>query len=447
MKGVGAIKVKFFTLGCKTNLYESEAMAELFRKAGHTVAEAKEAAEVCVINTCAVTATGAQKSRRLIRRVRRENPQAVLAVMGCLAQTEEASLRNDMGIDILLGNKYRSKIVEFAENAVRGISTHAVEDILKEHDYEELGITRGQSRVRANLKIEDGCNNFCTYCIIPYARGPVRSRPMDAIRREAEELGKAGYGEVVLTGIHIGSYGRDLEEEIGLMDVIETVHQAEGIARIRLGSLEPVLIDEEFVQRAKALPKLCPQFHMSLQSGCDATLKRMGRRYTTEEYRRAVALLRENLEDVAVTTDLMVGFAGETEEEFEASYQFCKEIGFSQMHIFPYSIRKGTAAEKMPNQVDETTKTRRAQAMLQLAEQSKEAFYRSYLGTTVPVLMEQKKNGWYHGTTANYMDVRVKADGELSGMILPVRFEKYENEMIIGEIGGSYYDKTGTGKP
>ena len=428
------IKVKFFTLGCKTNLYESEAMAELFRKAGHTVVDAKEEADVCVINTCTVTGTGAQKSRRQIRRVRRENPDAVLAVTGCLAQTDGASILEELEIDILLGNKHRSKIVELAENALKGIPTHAVEDILKEHDYEELGITRGQSRVRANLKIEDGCNNFCTYCIIPYARGPVRSRPMDAIRREAEELGRAGYGEVVLTGIHIGSYGKDLEEELGLMDVIEAVHQVEGIARIRLGSLEPVLIDEAFVARAKALPKLCPQFHLSLQSGCDATLKRMGRRYTTEDYRRATELLRKHLPDTAITTDLMVGFAGETEAEFETTYAFCKEIGFSQMHIFPYSIRKGTAAERLPNQVDERTKTQRAQAMLTLAEQSKEAFYRAYLGKTVPVLIEQKKNGWYHGTTANYMDIRVKADGDLTGQILPVKLKEYENEMMIGEM-------------
>lgn len=432
------IKVKFFTLGCKTNLYESEAMAELFRRAGHTVVDAGEAADVCVINTCTVTGTGAQKSRRLLRRVRRENPHAVLAVTGCLAQTDGAAIQKELQVEILLGNKHRSKIVEFAESALKGTPTYAVEDILKEHAYEELGVTRGQSRVRANLKIEDGCNNFCTYCIIPYARGPVRSRPMDAIRREAEELGRAGYGEVVLTGIHIGSYGRDLSENIGLMEVIETVHQVEGISRIRLGSLEPVLIDEEFVARAKRLPKLCPQFHMSLQSGCDATLKRMGRRYTTEKYRQAVALLRGHLPDTAITTDLMVGFAGETEEEFLASYDFCKEIGFAQMHIFPYSIRKGTAAEKLPHQVDEPTKAQRAKAMLALAAQSKEDFYRSYLGKTVPVLMEQKKNGWYHGTTANYMDIRVKADEDLTGKILPVKFLDYEKEMIIGEIRGSY---------
>ena len=428
------IKVKFFTLGCKTNLYESEAMAELFRKAGHTVVTAKEAADVCVVNTCTVTGTGAQKSRRQIRRVRRENPDAVLAVTGCLAQTDGESIRKELEVDILLGNKYRSKIVEFAEAALQGTPTHAVEDILKEHDFEELGITPGQSRVRANLKIEDGCNNFCTYCIIPYARGPVRSRPMDAIRREAEALGESGYGEVVLTGIHIGSYGKDLTENIGLMDVIETVHRVEGIRRIRLGSLEPVLIDEDFVRRAKALPKLCPQFHMSLQSGCDETLKRMHRHYTTDDYRRAVALLRENLPDTAITTDLMVGFAGETQEEFAASRDFCREIGFSQMHIFPYSIRKGTVAEKLPNQVDQQTKAARAHEMLTLAAEMKEAFYRSYLGKTLPVLLEQEKNGWYHGTCANYMDVKVKATEDLTGQILPVTLTEYQDEMLIGEL-------------
>ncbi|MEE1012914.1 MAG: tRNA (N(6)-L-threonylcarbamoyladenosine(37)-C(2))-methylthiotransferase MtaB [Clostridia bacterium] len=428
------IKVKFFTLGCKTNLYESEAMAELFRKAGHTVVTGKEEADVCVVNTCTVTGTGAQKSRRQIRRVRRENPDAVLAVTGCLAQTDGESIRKELEVDILLGNKYRSKIVEFAEAALQGTPTHAVEDILKEHDFEELGITPGQSRVRANLKIEDGCNNFCTYCIIPYARGPVRSRPMDAIRREAEALGEAGYGEVVLTGIHIGSYGKDLTEDIGLMDVIEMVHRVEGIRRIRLGSLEPVLIDEDFVRRAKALPKLCPQFHMSLQSGCDETLKRMRRHYTADDYRRAVELLRENLPDTAITTDLMVGFAGETREEFAASRDFCKDIGFSQMHIFPYSIRKGTVAEKLPQQVDEQTKAARAHEMLILAAEMKEAFYRSYLGKTLPVLLEQKKNGWYHGTCANYIDVKVKATEDLTGQILPVTLTEYQDEMLIGEL-------------
>ncbi len=429
-----AIRVRFFTLGCKTNLYESEAMAELFRKAGHQVVTGKGEADICIINTCAVTGTGAQKSRQMIRRVKREYPQAKIAVCGCLAQTDSTRIRQEMGVDILLGNKHRDRIVEFSEKALGGVSTDAIEDILKEHTFEELGGTRNQSRVRANLKIEDGCNNFCSYCIIPYARGPVRSRSMDAILKEAEELGKAGYGEVVLTGIHIGSYGKDLQDGTGLMDVIEAVHRIDGIARVRLGSLEPVLIEEAFVKRAKALPKLCPQFHMSLQSGCDATLKRMRRRYTTAEYRRAVTLLRENLPDTAITTDLMVGFAGETEQEFEESYTFCKEMGFAQMHIFPYSIREGTAAEHFPDQVKESVKTERARKMLTLAEQMKEAFYRSYLGRTMPVLMEQKKQNLYHGTTANYLDVQVETDGDVTGQILPIKLTDWKDGMLFGEI-------------
>lgn len=428
------MQVRFLTLGCKTNLYESEAMAELFRKAGHSVTNVSGEADLIVVNTCTVTGTGAKKSRQLIRRVRRENPKAKLAVCGCLAQTEGETLSQEMEIDILIGNKYRKKIVEYAELAMQGVSTYAIEDILRETEFEELGVAQSQSRVRANLKIEDGCNNFCSYCVIPYARGPVRSRPMTEICKEAEALGNAGYGEVVLTGIHIGSYGKDFGGTASLMDVIEAVHRVAGIERIRLGSLEPVTVTEDFVRRAKALPKLCPQFHMSLQSGCDATLTRMRRRYTAEEYRKAVTLLRENLSDVAITTDLMVGFSGETEAEFWESYDFCKEIGFAQMHIFPYSVRKGTAAEKLPHRVDEKTKTERAGKMLTLASEMKARFYQGYIGKAIPVLMEQKKNGWYHGTSANYMDVRVKTEQDLTGQIVPVTIKEYQKEMLLGEL-------------
>lgn len=433
-KDVSKITVKFITLGCKTNLYESEAMASLFRTAGYTVVGAREPADVCVINTCTVTGTGAQKSRQQIRRARRENPGAVLAVTGCLAQTEANRLREDMDVDILLGNKYRNRIVELTELALRGIKTDQVADILKEDTFEEIGITHGQSRVRANLKIEDGCGNFCAYCIIPYARGPVRSRPLVRIREEAEALGEAGYGEVVLTGIHIGSYGRDLGGGTGLMDVIETVHQTEGIRRIRLGSLEPVLITEDFVRRAAHLPKLCPQFHMSLQSGCDATLRRMNRRYTTAEYRHAAALLRKNLPDTAITTDLMVGFPGETDGEFRQSYDFCAEIGFSQMHVFPYSIRQGTAAAGFPDQVDEAVKTERAHRMLELAAQLKADFCRPYTGQILSVLIEQEKDGRYHGTTANYMDVLAAGPPDMTGRLADVRIDGYADGHLTGEV-------------
>lgn len=428
------IKVKFITLGCKTNLYESEAMASLFKARGYNVISGKERADIYVINTCTVTGTGAQKSRQQIRKVRRENPTAILAVCGCLAQTEAEKLRQEMDIDILLGNKYRGRIVDMVEEALSGNKSDYIENILKEHSYEELGITQSQSRIRANIKIQDGCNNFCSYCIIPFARGPVRSRSLEKIKEEALALGESGYGEVVLTGIHIASYGKDLDNGASLIDVIETVHAVPGIERIRLGSLEPVAITEDFVSRAAKLNKLCPQFHLSLQSGCDETLKRMRRHYTTDEFRNAVKLLRSAIPDTAITTDLMVGFAGETEEEFKKSYEFCREIGFSQMHIFPYSIRKGTSAENFPDQVAESVKTERSHIMLELADEMKANFYKGYIGKTISVLLEQKKNNLFHGTSANYMDVLINTDAGESGEIVNVRITDYQNENLIGEM-------------
>lgn len=431
---MSTITVKFITLGCKTNLYESDAMAELFKSAGYTIAGHKDKADVCVVNTCAVTGTGAQKSRQQIRRVRRENPHSILAVTGCLAQTEFEQLKNELDIDILIGNKHRSQIVDLVASALKGEKTHLITDILKETQYEELTLTHNQSRVRANLKIEDGCNNFCTYCIIPYARGPVRSRSMENIIKEAEALGATGYGEVVLTGIHIGSYGGDIGYKTTLIDVIEAIHEIDGIKRIRLGSLEPVVITRNFVDRLKNLWKICPQFHMSLQSGCDSTLMRMNRHYTTQDYRESVELLRENIPDVSITTDVMVGFPGETDEEFKQSYNFCKEIGFMQMHIFPYSIRKGTVAEKLPDQVLENIKNQRAKEMLDLALTSKKAFYEEYIGREIPVLIEQKQGKMYHGTTSNYMDVMVDVPDSYTGKIINVKINNYSDQRLIGHI-------------
>ena len=427
-----SITVKFITLGCKTNLYESDAMAELFKNAGFEITKSKNA-DICVINTCTVTGTGAQKSRQQIRRARRENPNAVIAVTGCLAQTDSDAILKDTDIDILIGNKHRNCIVELVNRALKGEKTREITDILKEKSFEELAITHGQSRVRANLKIEDGCNNFCTYCIIPYARGPVRSRDLGKIREEAEALSKTGYGEVVLTGIHIGSYGRDLDDGISLIDVIETVHKCSGIERIRLGSLEPVVITEDFVSKIKNLSKLCPQFHMSLQSGCDETLKRMNRHYTTAEFKKAVDLLRLNIPDTSITTDVMVGFAGETDEYFEKSYNFCKEIGFMQMHIFPYSIRKGTVAESYTDHIPENVKTLRAHRMLELASTMKKEFYTQYIGKTISVLAEQKKGGFYHGTTSNYMDVLFEDSENSVGKLIDVEISDYCDEKLIAK--------------
>ena len=285
------ITVKFITLGCKTNIYESEAMAQLFEDAGFEVI-AKGTADICVVNTCTVTGTGAAKSLKQIRRARRENPNAVLAVTGCLAQTEADRLREAENIDVLIGNKYRSQIVSLCQGALNGKKTDKVDDILKTREFEELGIVHRQRRIRAEIKIEDGCNNFCSYCKIPYARGPVRSRDIDKIAEEAKVLGQDGYSEIVLTGIHIGSYGKDLNDGTSLIDVMETVDKVSGVPRLRLGSLEPVMITEEFTKRASALKSLCAQFHLSLQSGCDKTLTAMRRRYTTDDFRKAVKNLR-----------------------------------------------------------------------------------------------------------------------------------------------------------
>lgn len=423
------MRVKFITLGCKTNIYESDAMAKLFAERGYEIIK-QGAADVYVINTCTVTGTGAQKSRQAINRANRENPQAVIAVTGCLAQTETESIAKTEGVDIVCGTDGKSRIAELVEEAFYK-KRQIIEcgDVMKVRQFEELAVMNSQSRTRANVKIEDGCNNYCTYCIIPYARGRVRSRDIDKIEQEVRALAANGYREIVLTGIHIGSYGRDIDNRYTLIDVLERVCALEGVERVRLGSLEPVTVTGDFVSRAKKLKNLCPHFHMSLQSGCDETLKRMNRHYTTEEYRCAVDLLRKNIPDTAITTDLMVGFPGETEEEFEKSYEFCRSIGFMQMHIFKYSVRKGTLAEKFPNQVPGRIKDERSHRMIELAERMKSDYYKRYEDRKMPVLAELKKpDGKYHGTTANYMDIYIDTGEDIMG--------KTVNVILDGRGGG-----------
>ncbi len=427
--------VRFITLGCKTNIYESEAMAQLFEAAGYTVVSSGSA-DICVINTCTVTGTGASKSLKQIRRARRENPNAVLAVTGCLAQTEADRLREAENIDVLIGVSGRDKIVSLCEAAQGGKRTDRVEDISKTARFEELGIVHRQRRIRAEIKIEDGCNNFCSYCKIPYARGPVRSRNIDKIAEEAAAIAADGYSEIVLTGIHIGSYGRDLKDGTGLIDVMETVSRSAPGLRLRLGSLEPVMITEEFTRRAAELGGLCPQFHLSLQSGCDRTLSAMHRHYSAEEYRRGVANLRTAFPDSAITTDLIVGFPGETEADFEESRRFCEEIGFAQMHIFPYSVREGTLAARLPNRVSDEVKTERAHIMLSLAADMKRRFCEGFIGKQLPVLFEQQKNGMWSGMTENYMEVRCKSTEALRGRLAEVKLSDYrsDGEYLIGEM-------------
>ena len=408
------MKVKFITLGCKTNLYESDAMAKLFSEKGYEITD--KTADVYVINTCIVTGTGAHKSRQEIRRAVKENPDAVIAVTGCFAQVSPSEAAAIEGVDIVCGISEKGKITDLVEDVLK-LRRQIVlcPDISEQKEFEEISLTSYRARIRANLKIEDGCNSFCSYCIIPYARGRVRSRKIEKIREESELLFKNGYREIVLTGIHIGSYGKDLDDDISLIDVLETVSSSASGARIRLGSIEPNTITEEFVSRAKILKNLCPQFHLSLQSGCGETLKRMNRKYTPNEYRAAVNRLRDAFPNAAITTDLMVGFPGETEEEFNESFEFCREIGFSQMHIFKYSPREGTRAAAFPNQIENRVKESRSHKMLALAKKMKEDFYARFKGCKVTVLAEQQKDGIYHSTTPNYMDIYFKSDLDLSG--------------------------------
>ncbi len=409
--------VKFITMGCKTNFYESQAMAELFRKSGFEITEAG-LADVFVINTCAVTSIGAQKSRQQISRAKRKNPDAVIAVVGCLAQTDLESIEK-IGVDIIVGNDGKERLPQLVEEALSGKKSVACGDIMKVRVFEELCPVSSQSRIRANVKIEDGCDNFCAYCIIPYARGPVRSRAMGKIIEEVTLLAQNGYTEIVLTGIHIGTYGKDLKDGTGLGDVIGAVCEVEGIKRVRLGSVEPPVITEEFVERISKLSNLCPHFHLSLQSGCTETLERMKRRYTADEYRRAVDLLRSKICDTSITTDVIVGFPGETDEEFEKSYEFCKSIGFMQMHIFKYSVRKGTAAASFDNQIPEPVKEERSQRMIALGEEMKKAFYESFRGRDIEVLAEQKTHdGRYHATAANYMEFLIESDEDITGKLV-----------------------------
>lgn len=428
------IKVKFITLGCKTNMYESEAMAQLFEDDGYEVIKSG-IADIYVVNTCTVTGTGASKSLKMIRRARRENPNGCLAVTGCLAQTEAERLRREENIDVLIGNEHRADIVRLCEEALKGKKTDVIRDAREITEFEELGIVHRQHRIRAEIKIEDGCNNFCSYCKIPYARGPVRSRSMSKIEEEAKTICSDGYSEIVLTGIHIGSYGKDLEGNVGLIDVMERVSAVTDGIRIRLGSLEPVMITEEFVRRGAKIKGLCPQFHLSLQSGCDRTLKAMNRHYSTGEFKTAVENLRKAFEDCAITTDLIVGFPGESDSDFDESKRFCEEIGFAQMHIFPYSVREGTLAAKLTDRVPESVKNARCHTMLRKAAEMKKNFCERYAGKEVDVLFEQEKNGVWSGMTANYIEVRKRTNEILRGKTLRVKVSEYdkENECLITE--------------
>lgn len=431
------------TLGCKTNQYETDGMMEILKKMGASVVDFEDAADVYLINTCSVTNMADKKSRQMIHRARKNNPEALVIACGCYVQAEKEKLSQDKDIDIIISNNRKKDIGHVIAEYFNSGETACFTDISRENEFEELDVNKPVYHTRAYVKIQDGCNQFCTYCIIPYVRGRIRSRSMDSVIDEISRLAEAGVKEVVLTGIHISSYGRDMDGDTGLADLVENISKIEGIERIRLGSLEPGIITEEFARRIKAVDKLCPHFHLSLQSGCDSVLKRMNRKYTCSEYMEKCELLRKVYKNPAITTDVIVGFPGETEEEFECTRKYLEDINLYEMHIFKYSQRKGTPAATMPNQVDPSVKNSRIDVLLAISEHNKHAYQDLFVGTTVKVLVEElvEKNGeeYMRGHTERYMDVHISTEGitdpqSFKNRIVEVMYEKTTAGEYVGKI-------------
>lgn len=424
---------KVITLGCKVNQYESEAMLKSLNAAGFLTAEDCEPADIIVVNSCAVTSVSEQKTQKLVRRARRENKHAVIVLTGCVPQAFPNIGDKYPEADIILGNKSRAALVpaveQFLNNHMRIIM---IDEYGKADKYEELSVPSYQKRTRAFIKIEDGCNRFCSYCIIPYARGRVRSRSIEDITREVTALAEAGYTEIVLVGINLSCYGSDIGLE--LCDAVEAVCAVSGISRVRLGSLEPELMGLEVLKRLKNQPKLCPQFHLSLQSGCDETLKRMNRKYTTDEYAEIVDNIRAIFDNPTVTTDIMTGFPGETEEEFEQSLKFAERIAFAKAHIFPYSRREGTVADRAPNQIPNEIKKQRAARMSEVTEKTRREFLQSQIGLIQEVLPETRtKNGFVEGYTRNYTPVLISCGKDMCGKPVYVKLTSVDGDYCIGE--------------
>ena len=427
------MKVAIYTLGCKVNQYETQAMEQTLRAKGHQVVEFSDEADAYVVNTCSVTAVSDQKSRQVIHRVQKQHPAAVVAVCGCYPQTHPEDVRK-LGVDLIAGTGDREGFITLLEEAAAGKKNlEAIDRSFERRTFEVLPAGGMAARTRAMLKVEDGCVNFCTYCIIPYARGPVRSLPLAEAVAQARQLQAEGYRELVFTGIEISSWGRDLHDGSSLIDLVEAVAAAAPRLRLRLGSLEPRTVTEDFCRRASQLPNLCPHFHLSLQSGCDATLRRMNRRYDTARFRESVRLLRAYFPRPAITTDVICGFPQETEEEFSATLAFLEECRFAAMHVFPYSIRPGTRAADMP-QVPGPVKEERAARAGALAARLHREFLEGCVGETYSVLFEQPVAGRYGGHAPNYMEVAVPGGENLHNQVLPVRITGTDGEILLGEV-------------
>ena len=431
-------KAALHNLGCKVNAYETEAMQEMLEKAGYEIVPFKEGADIYIINTCTVTNIADRKSRQMLHKARKMNPDAIVVATGCYVQTQEDSQEIDPVIDIVIGNNKKQDLIkilqEYEDARQEEEVLSEVIDINHTHEYEELHLSTTGEHTRAYIKVQDGCNQFCSYCIIPYARGRVRSRDKQDVVEEVKRLAQNGYKELVLTGIHLSSYGVDLDEDTTLLSLIQAVHEVDGIERIRLGSLEPRIVTEEFAAAISAMPKMCPHFHLSMQSGCDATLKRMNRRYTSEEYYEKCMLLRKYFDNPALTTDVIVGFPGETEEEFEESRAFIDKVGFYETHVFKYSKRKGTRAAVMENQVPENVKAQRSDVLLALHEKKKKMFEESFYGKETEVLVEEDvvvngRNAQV-GHTKEYIKVALVSDKNLKNQIVKVQIPQDSDFLI-----------------
>jgi len=425
------MKIGFCTLGCKVNQYETEALKEIFSKNGWEIGDLSDFCDAYIINTCTVTSLSDRKSRQMIRRAVQKNPNATVAVCGCYAQMSPEDVSKIEGVDIVVGTKNKLKIYELIANNKK---SNIVEALGKDDGYEEMEITLFESKTRAIIKAQDGCNNFCSYCIIPYARGRIRSRSLDSIYNECLRLAKNGFLEIVLAGIHICSYGKDLNN-VSLIDLLKKIHEIPELKRIRLSSIEPNAFTDEFIETLKALPKVCRHFHISLQSGCDETLKRMNRRYDSAFYKNICDKILKAFPEAAITTDLITGFPGETDEEFKKTCEFTKKIAFADSHIFQYSPRPGTPAAGYDNQIDPQVKDTRSKRIMAICADSKQKFMERFLGETREVLFEQPvKNGYFEGKTANYQNVLVKTKEDLAGEYKLVLLKDIKNGNFIGEI-------------
>ena len=429
------MKVAFLTLGCKVNQYETNGMIQQFKDHGYDVVEFDDKADIYVINTCTVTNMSDRKSRQFLRQAKKNNQDSVVVAVGCYVQVSKDEIEKIPEIDLCLGTNDKTQIVEFVEKYINEkTKKEELDNILYDADFEDFGTVTYTEKTRAVIKVQDGCDRFCSYCIIPFARGKVRSRNPESIIEEISKIAENGIKEVVITGIHVASYGRDFKNDYRLIDLLEEVNGISGIERIRLGSIEPLLITEEFMERLIKLKKVCHHFHLSLQSGCTETLKRMNRRYTAEEFEEIVNRLRKYYDDVILTTDIIVGFPNESEDEFNTTYEYLKKINFYKMHVFKYSPRKGTKAAEMSGQIPGDVKEERSKALLALSDNNEIAYLDSYIGKEVEVLFEEcEEEGIYKGHTANYIMVKVKSDKDLSNKLLKVVIKFREDLSLIGE--------------